>query len=127
MICPNCRSEFIVGVTRCPDCDVPLVASLPAETARVHGPEWVEVLDTADVNLLPILRSALEGAGIPYEVEGDEGLGLWPLSLHETSFLAKHGLAARIFVPPDRAEEARALLASDARSTEPAAKDAPES
>ncbi len=115
MICPNCRSEFREGVARCPDCDVELVASLPAAGHPGARADWVEVIDTADVALLPILRSALDGAGIPYVVEGDEGLGLWPLSLHETAFGVKHGLAARFFVPADRAAEAHELLASEAR------------
>lgn len=114
MICPNCRSEFREGFTRCPDCDVELVARLPADARPGKGEDWVEVIDTADVSLLPILRSALDGAGIPFVVEGDEGLGLWPLSLHETAFGVKHGLAARIFVPADRAAEAHELLASGA-------------
>ena len=25
MICPNCRSEFVEGVTTCPDCEIQLV------------------------------------------------------------------------------------------------------
>ena len=29
MFCPNCHAEYLEGVTRCADCDVDLVASLP--------------------------------------------------------------------------------------------------
>ena len=41
MFCPNCRSEFREGITRCPDCDVDLVAALPEE--RHDQAPWVPV------------------------------------------------------------------------------------
>lgn len=115
MICPNCRSEFRAGFDRCPDCDVPLVASLPAE--RHDQPAWVEVMETADPGLLPLLRSVLESAGIPCTVEGEESVGIFPLGLGDTHF-AQSGIAAKVLVPADRAAEARALLESTASPQE---------
>jgi hypothetical protein len=35
MFCPNCRTEYRAGFTKCADCDVDLVATLPAEDADV--------------------------------------------------------------------------------------------
>jgi len=121
MFCPNCRSEFREGVTRCPDCDVPLVDSLPVEM-HDQAP-WVEVMETADPALLPVLRSALEGAGIPCTFEGEESVGIFPLGLNETHF-AQSGIAARLLVPANRLEEARQLLDTAATSQEMADNDA---
>ncbi len=67
MICPNCKCEYIRGVTQCADCGVPLVDAL--ESPRVNFPE--------DIRLVPIWRGkdtaecervieALESAGIPH-------------------------------------------------------------
>lgn len=30
--CPSCKNEYVEGITRCPDCQVDLVAELPLET-----------------------------------------------------------------------------------------------
>lgn len=121
MYCPNCRSEFRSGVPRCPDCDVPLVAALPVE--RHDQAAWVEAMETADPALLPVLRSALEAAGIPCAVAGEEAVGIFPLGLNDTHF-AQSGIAARLLVPPDRLAEARELLSTTATTQEPTANDA---
>lgn len=31
LYCPQCRSEYVEGITECPECQVPLVESLPPE------------------------------------------------------------------------------------------------
>lgn len=41
--------------------------------------ELVEVYQTADALLLPVVKSVLEEAGIDYVVLGDSGLSLYPL------------------------------------------------
>jgi hypothetical protein len=67
MICPNCKCEYIRGVTQCADCGVPLVNAL--ESPQANFPEAVR--------LVPIWRGkdhaecervieALESAGIPH-------------------------------------------------------------
>ncbi|UCH33371.1 MAG: hypothetical protein JSV65_12405 [Armatimonadota bacterium] len=40
--CPNCRYEYVVAARRCPKCDVPLVADLPAQERRQFGFEPLE-------------------------------------------------------------------------------------
>jgi hypothetical protein len=67
MICPNCKCEYIHGVTQCAECGVPLVDEL--ESPQANFPE--------DIRLIPIWRGkdnaecervieALESAGIPH-------------------------------------------------------------
>ncbi|MGH9362537.1 MAG: putative signal transducing protein [Thermoanaerobaculia bacterium] len=75
--------------------------------------ELEQVFETTDPTLLPVLKSVLESAGIPYYLEGEESLGLLPL---QGGFLSEdqEPLAVEIHVAADRAEEARALLASAA-------------
>jgi hypothetical protein len=41
--------------------------------------DLVRVFQTADSTLLPIIKSMLDGAGIPHIVQGDHALGLLPL------------------------------------------------
>lgn len=113
MYCPSCRSEFRPGFSRCPDCDVDLVDSLPPEDHEdLH---YVEVLETADPALVPFLRPTLESAGIPFVIEGEEGLGIFPIGLGNTRFDSA-GLAVRVLVPEERVDEARALLESTSRA-----------
>jgi Putative prokaryotic signal transducing protein len=113
MFCPNCRSEFRAGIETCPDCNVPLVASLPTESHDQAA--WVEVAETADPSLVPVLRSALEAAGIPCVFEGEEAVGIFPLGLNDTHF-SQSGIAARLMVPADRLAEARDVLDTAATS-----------
>lgn len=73
------------------------------------GDDLVLLVETTDVTLLPVLKSVLESAGIPHVVQGDEALGLFPLSPAGAIF-TRRAWAARLLVPRDRLEEARALL-----------------
>jgi hypothetical protein len=67
MICPNCKCEYIRGVTQCADCGVALVDALESPESNF----------AANVRLVPIWRGkdnaecervveALESAGIPH-------------------------------------------------------------
>lgn len=80
------------------------------------------LLETSDAAFLPILKSLLEAAGIPYVVQGEEALGLFPFGPLGKS-LARHGLGAVVRVPSVRLEEARALLLETAREDEPGSKE----
>ncbi len=67
MICPECKCEYIRGVTQCSDCGVPLVDALPPPPAGISGnarlvPVW-RGTDRADYQNV---AEALENAGIPY-------------------------------------------------------------
>ena len=73
--------------------------------------ELVLLVETTDVALLPVLKSVLQAAEIPHVVQGDEALGLFPLSPAGAIF-SRRAWAARVLVPRERLDEARALLDS---------------
>ena len=92
--CPRCRNSYAEGTT-CPECDEELVA----------------VLRTSDNNLMPVVKSVLDAAGIPSLVQGDEAMGLLPLGPFGGGVFSRV-LGASVLVPRNRAEEARDLLES---------------
>ena len=74
MWCPSCGAEYRPGFTRCPDCDVDLVAEPPpkpeperrlpdAVSVASLGPEPAEVFVGPAV-AVDMMRSVLEGSGI---------------------------------------------------------------
>ena len=71
--------------------------------------DLVTVLETADVNLLAVIKSILDGAEIPYLVQGEEALSMLPVGQLGGPF-ARRGLGAAVMVPEEHAETARALL-----------------
>ncbi len=85
--------------------------------AKPDDEDWVEVAAVGDDEEAEIIAGLLESEEIPCEIAGapspfPENLG----SLGET----------RVLVPPDRAEEARALLAERERDAERNLADTPE-
>lgn len=108
MFCPECRSELREGFTRCSECDVDLVETLPEEDHQAE--EYEVVFETSEVDLLPLFKSVLDSAGIPYLTQGEDMANLYPgLGLTLTP---KHTAEVLIQVPADRAAEARELLSA---------------
>jgi hypothetical protein len=101
LYCRSCGIAYPDG-DRCPDCGADL---LPAEQ------ELVAVLNTSDSALLPVLKSVLDAAEIPYVVQGDQAMGLFPLGSFGGG-LFRRVLGASILVPREREQEARELLES---------------
>jgi hypothetical protein len=103
MICPECRAEYRPGIRRCADCGVALVLALPEEAHDAL--ELVPVCELHEPSDLLAVRSALDGAGIPFELDDESAVpgaslaGLDPM-----------GRVAVVLVPKDRLQEARALL-----------------
>ncbi len=94
MICPNCKYEYNLGVTKCPDCGADLVYRLPSETTRKDLPfEPVVVLETMDYTAISLAKSILTDAGIEYFTQ--RGIGVRSL---------------KFFVAADEAAQARELL-----------------
>jgi len=123
MQCPECGAEYREGFTRCHDCGVTLVSDPagadPRSTADARSsgaaddqPALVPVLRTTDPAFLPVVKSLLASAGVPYFVQGEEAMGLFPLG----SFGGHHDrsrLGAVIHVPAARVDEVRELLAQE--------------
>jgi hypothetical protein len=85
MYCPQCHVEYVVGFTRCADCDVELVEVLPAAKSarRDSNDDLVTVLTSYDPGLVAIAESALQSADIRFSVRGAllPYLGALPIDL----------------------------------------------
>lgn len=82
--------------------------------------DLVAVFETADVALLPVAKSVLEAAGIPFLVQGEEALGLLPVGRFATGLTQRgQGMVAIIHVAEERADEVRELLAPLKSDAEP--------
>jgi hypothetical protein len=71
--------------------------------------DLVRVFQTADSTLLPIVKSMLDGAGIPHIVQGDHALGLLPLGPFGTG-VTRGLLGAIVLVPREHAAAAKEIL-----------------
>ena len=71
--------------------------------------DMVRVFQTADSTLLPIIKSLLDGAGIPHVVQGDHALGLFPLGPFGTG-VTRGLLGAIVLVPREYAAAAQEIL-----------------
>lgn len=113
MFCPECKSEYREGVTKCIDCDVPLMRELPAEEPEVPPVNWedlVPVLKSYDEAELLMVRSLLEAAGIPAYMSGEAMTDIAADHLFGSPNFA--GGPAELRVPADRAEDAKEVLKS---------------
>ena len=79
MFCPECKSEFIEGITKCPVCDIKLIDELPPEPE----PEFVdykEILATYNPTDVAFLKSLLDSEGISYFFKGERFMYAGPLA-----------------------------------------------
>lgn len=98
MFCPDCQSEYIAGITRCPVCHVDLVPTLPAE-AEPEFIDYTEVLATYSPADVAFIKSLLEGEGIQYFFKGEHFMYMRPLAD-----------PVRLMVRSDQVDAARELL-----------------
>ncbi len=71
--CPECLVEYRDGFAECSDCHVALVPGPSPQPAPVdHSLHLVTVLTVNDSLTLTLARSALDEAGIDYEISGDD-------------------------------------------------------
>lgn len=117
MFCPECGGEYREGITECGDCGVALVEQPPSPP---EDEEMVSVFRSADAALLPVIKSVLASADIPFSVQGDEASGLFPFGSAGGGADGRR-LGAVVRVPAGRAQEAEELL--EAVSTEPPPED----
>jgi hypothetical protein len=72
--CPSCRCEYRLGFTRCTDCDLELVESLPEEKPEEFHENDVELVELAsfpDYSEAEMIQELLEGNGITTVLRGD--------------------------------------------------------
>lgn len=139
LYCPECGAEYLPGVLKCADCGVPLVRELPAprprdgsvdgsarhdESARQDGSDGpdgevayvdlVRVYDGFSLERYLVARSLLESAGIqvfPVDyLQPFHGVSMSP------GIFGRGQGAYGLWVRPDAAEDARAVLAEAAES-----------
>ena len=115
MICPKCGAEYHFGTGHCDACGIDVTGS---STSAAGSVQLVPLVSTTDPGYLPVVRSLLDSVGIPYFVQGEETLGLWPVGSLAGGLSAGGALRATIHVPEDRLEEARALLEEKTQSLE---------
>ena len=103
--CPGCHYEYVEGITRCPDCDLELVDTLPDKPppAKVIDEPFVPIFAAIDEAEAKVVRSVLEGAGVPVWEKSDIVKFLGTLTVGP---LASETIA----VPESRADEARKLI-----------------
>jgi hypothetical protein len=79
MFCPQCKAEYRQGFTRCADCDVDLVESLPRSEESVSqvrpGGDLTPLWEGDDLALHTTLLEELESAGIRYF---DQAMSVFP-------------------------------------------------
>ncbi len=112
MFCPQCRLEYRDELTRCSDCDVPLVETLPPDPEEGDPAplDLVTVFEAGDPVLLAMAHSLLDEEKIPYLTTGEGLQDLFGFGRIGTGYSTLVG-PAQIQVEAERAEEIRALLA----------------
>jgi hypothetical protein len=101
MICPNCKCEYIRGVTQCPECDVPLVDALPASDGPfLDDSPIVPIWRGNDAAEFERLEEALDSAGIPFTA---------PAAKSSFSFMPTEP-SMEVWVAETNQEKARKLL-----------------
>jgi hypothetical protein len=101
MFCPECRTEYREGYTKCTDCQVSLVADLPdlPPPPTAEYVDFEELLSTFNPMDIALIRSQLDAAGIKYYFLGELFYSMEP-------FLQP----ARLMVRTDQVGEARELV-----------------
>lgn len=123
MICPICESEYIEGITSCPDCQVELVDELVAKEYSSKNVEerlkkrfkgsgkfvkFVSILKTQNSGLLSIAKSILEDAEIQYFAIGENSLDI--LGMGRIGGFNRVAGSAELKVAEEDFDEANELL-----------------
>ncbi len=114
-VCPQCKYEYVEGITLCADCKVPLVLSLSEMEAQSENNEinavneLAIVFKSSNAMELSMIKSYLEASGIGVFANGSR--------LSEL-YMNMEGLGeVYLQVPLAQAEQAREIIA-DLQSTD---------
>ena len=102
MFCPNCKAEYTKGISRCSDCDVDLVNSLPISynnEQQDNDLTFVPILSTYNLGDIALLRSILDNQGIEYFLQGEN-----------TSYIRAYMDPTILMVREDQVEITKELL-----------------
>lgn len=117
MYCPECRSEYREGFSRCADCEVALVETLPPLESIPHPDlHLVTILEAGDPSLIAVAESLLQEEGIPYTKSNEQLQDLFALGRLGAGFNPVVG-PIRLQVPEEHAEAALQIL-EDLKSAE---------
>ncbi len=101
MFCPQCKAEYVDGITQCSDCHVPLVWSLPEEQEPEGEPvEWAPLVTSVNQADLALIKSLLDSENIVYYVQGEHH----GIIQHGTNF------GAIVHVEKRRLQDAKELI-----------------
>jgi hypothetical protein len=112
MFCPKCKSEFVEGILRCPDCNTDLVEHLPTETSSLPDntewseyEDWVMVYNPSGAQELAMIKMVLEREDIPYFIGND--------NVRRSSLYTPVNLAFELWVPQKFVEITLQLLKNE--------------
>ena len=82
MFCPQCRSEYIEGVDKCPDCGKVLVEELPAGDSGCPADDayYIPLVRTYSAKDVAMIHSILSNSNIRYYIRGENLTHLRPLA-----------------------------------------------
>jgi len=131
MFCPNddcpdylatgLRAEYRDEVLVCPFCGTPLVyerpsaapvadVDLPAKPPVADDEELEPVIEATDPTEVPIIKSMLDAAGIPYLTRGEDPFNSFRGVFASGSIFHPRSSGVIFVVPSRMADEARTLL-----------------
>ena len=106
MICPNCKSEFVEGVTTCPDCEIQLVYQISEDIPENFDDDknynYVFVFTAINSQEVALIRMIMEREGIPYFIKNEQ--------LHKSVIFSTRGPGIQLYVAEEFAEDTIKLL-----------------
>jgi hypothetical protein len=95
MFCPECRSEYVESVTKCPDCSVALVDKLPPENeedAHEDPANYLPLVRTFSAKDIALIHSVLGGTNIRYFIQGENFTHVRPMADPAVLLIAEEDL-----------------------------------